>query len=813
MHADPGWSPGRMSVPEPESETGQEADVAQPTAAAEEPFRPVPNETFQEHRQRLDRAETLPFAPVRRGNRHASGHNSVPYDVMFVNGDGCGLELPEDWNYEDGIFTLSERRMSPDERAAFRADKCRELTDFFTNHVWEFETTNEATPERTMRARFLLKWSKHADGSPRAKARLILQGFNDPDALNGTLNTSSPTATRLARLSVLAICALKGWKPWVADVATAFLQSKPQKRVLHVQLPRDALDLLGAPENTRMRLIKPMYGQTDAPRSWYLEACERLKKLALLPHPLDPCLFLHYRDDVNRTLDGLVVMHVDDLLGGGCLIDYGSRCWKAVLPELQKGFNFRTWTQSGVPGSNDLEYLGSNIHVHDDGGIHVNYADYARKIKPVTVNANIKDVNMTATANEVRQLRGLLGSLQWPASQGCPHLACSVSMLQGEFGTATRRTLLDANKALRFFKNNSQVSLSYRPLTNGYRHDLTDVGFVAATDAAWATRRDGSSQGGYLVMLVSKECFDGQTSPFMVLDWRSQKLRRVSRSSLNSEAQAAASAVDALEQVKVFWALIMQPDLDPREDSTMAVAGPSALLTDAKALYDAAQKEHVGNFEDRRTGIEVMVIKERMQASGSAWRWCSSERQYADGLTKIAARQLLADRIQAATFHLYYDETYTAAKKKTLEQRRESVRQTVTPTATTATAALVMSMMPRLAEAASSDPIVLYDPLLFLDVWFADAVNFRYAVLMTCYFVFSLTGYLLFVILACCVWCSKPRTARLSEPGASVQTTVLLRDVAVQGPAHHDGRRYWADTQGFRQGFSVEPGPVYAKPR
>ena len=161
-------------------------------------------------------------------------------------------------------------------------------------------------------------------------------------------------------------------------------------------------------------------------------------------------------------------------------------------------------------------------------------------------------------------------------------------MLQGEFGIATRRTLLDANRALRFFKNNSQVSLSYRPLTNGDRHDLTDVGFVAATDAAWATRRDGSSQGGYLVMLVSKECFDGQTSPFMVLDWRRQKLRRVSRSSLNSEAQAAASAVDALEQVKVFWALIMQPDLDPREDSTMAVAGPSALLTDAKALYDAA---------------------------------------------------------------------------------------------------------------------------------------------------------------------------------------------------------------------------------
>ena len=32
----------------------------------------------------------------------------------------------------------------------------------------------------------------------------------------------------------------------------------------------------------------------------------------------------------------------------------------------------------------------------------------------------------------------------------------------------------------------------------------------------------------------------------------------------------------------------------------------SALIVDAKALYDAAQKEHVHN---RRTGIEVMVLK------------------------------------------------------------------------------------------------------------------------------------------------------------------------------------------------------------
>jgi hypothetical protein len=43
-------------------------------------------------------------------------------------------------------------------------------------------------------------------------------------------------------------------------------------------------------------------------------------------------------------------------------------------------------------------------------------------------------------------------------------------------------------------------------------------------------------------------------------------------------------------------------------------------------------------FEDKRTGIEVMVLKQRMCANNTHWEWVSSERQHADGLTEIQAR-------------------------------------------------------------------------------------------------------------------------------------------------------------------------------
>ena len=48
--------------------------------------------------------------------------------------------------------------------------------------------------------------SKNADGTPRAKARLVVRGFNDVDALNGNLDTASPTTSRLSRSMCLHIC-------------------------------------------------------------------------------------------------------------------------------------------------------------------------------------------------------------------------------------------------------------------------------------------------------------------------------------------------------------------------------------------------------------------------------------------------------------------------------------------------------------------------------------------------------------------------------------------------------------------------------
>lgn len=141
-----------------------------------------------------------------------------------------------------------------------------------------------------------------------------------------------------------------------------------------------------------------------------------------------------------------------------------------------------------------------------------------------------------------------MGGLQWPATQTSPHLSATVSLLCGEVTKATVGTLRAANKALRFAKENGDVGL--KCLDMGKPNDLA---MVAMSDAAWGVRADGQSQGGYLVVLTHRKALQGAECPYVVLDWRSYRLPRVSRSSLNAEAQACAGAMDAMEYLMTFW--------------------------------------------------------------------------------------------------------------------------------------------------------------------------------------------------------------------------------------------------------------------
>ena len=88
--------------------------------------------------------------------------------------------------------------------------------------------------------------------------------------------------------------------------------------------------------------------------------------------------------------------------------------------------------------------------------------------------------------------------------------------------------------------------------------------------------------------------------------------------------------------------------------------------------YDQAYAAYleVSNVTDRRSSLEIRVVKEQIQSLGGTLRWVSTDRQLADGLTKASMRQNLAHKLRHGRLKFLYDPDYVAAKKKTVAERK-----------------------------------------------------------------------------------------------------------------------------------------------
>ena len=227
-----------------------------------------------------------------------------------------------------------------------------------------------------------------------------------------------------------------------------------------------------------------------------------------------------------------------------------------------------------------------------------------------------------------------------------------------------------SNKLLKFAKANADVGLSFEP--------MSDWRLVTAFDASFCSRADGTSQGGYFVLLAPKGILETGEDVYHILDWRSFKLPRVARSSLAAESQAAGCAADATEFACRYFEHLLKPHLKLADLLQVKSSLQPTMVIDAIYVYDSYHKESMSAV-DKRSGLEIRMVKEQLQSLGGQLRWVSSERQLADGFTKMSARQSLADRLRHAKVKFLYDPAYTAAKKKPLSERQAEIQSSSKP--------------------------------------------------------------------------------------------------------------------------------------
>ena len=506
---------------------------------------------------------------------------------------------------------VNPKKLKLEDQEKFIEGKKAELSQYFSNLVWKFATHEEGVRaeqrERAITAREVLTWKSvdQDDGSVKwkAKARLVLRGFEDAYVL--TLDKAAPTASRLARQTLLALAGWLSWTIYCGDVRAAFLSGKNFTRELVVKLPADCAALLGVPPPCYMRMLKSAYGLSDAPLLWYEEADRRLKKGNWKRHALDKCCYYLTDKDTGKII-AMLILHVDDLLISG-QADHPQ--FQEAIKQLKENFQLGKWEV--LSEASPIKYCGGVIEFNN-GYVETSYEDYIKKLCPMTLRKG-RPAEQPLDDAEKSKARGMIRALQWLAGQGVPSLAASVSIQAGDLAGGDGKVLLELDKTLRFAKSVAHNKMRFLALPeNNKAQDIDDLAIVMYVDAAFDVRKDHGSQGGYVIVMGHHSVLKGNKVPTSTLPWKSFKLARVCRSSLAAECQALSTGLDELLLVKNFITHLQTPHLNLKEVQKRAT-GNCAVVTDCKSLFDGLKRENIQQAAHKRVALECLVAKELIE--------------------------------------------------------------------------------------------------------------------------------------------------------------------------------------------------------
>ena len=372
----------------------------------------------------------------------------------------------------------------------------------------------------------------------------------------------------------------------------------------------------GVPEDAVLEIVGNVYGQNDAPASWFRTFHTEASSAGWQQSIFDPCLY-YLRNPNSNQLEGIMGVHVDDTAVGGS----GPRFDEAIR-HLKARFPYRKWRVG------EGEFCGSYYRQNrTTKGIRMSQKLFAESLRPANIP---KGANSETKLHDgqVKVLRAINGSLNWLASQSRPDLAAQTSMSQQAFPNPIIRNLRDANNAVRRAKQHKDLEISFQSIKP------ENLRICCHSDAAWANLGH-HTQAGFILAFTDETLNQGLVAPWTPLLWKSYKLPRAVSSTLSAESQAMACASGSVEWVSLLLCEALDGSFEPRAGREMLSRRAPLLATDCKSLFDhLVSPSSPTAVEDRRTSIDIVIIRESLKLTKAHVRWLPTDRMIADGLTK-----------------------------------------------------------------------------------------------------------------------------------------------------------------------------------
>ena len=167
-------------------------------------------------------------------------------------------------------------------------------------------------------------------------------------------------------------------------------------------------------------------------------------------------------------------------------------------------------------------------------------------------------------------------------------------------------TLLEGNRVLREAQQFANTAVIVRPLA------FDQVCFASFGDASLASAKQLSAQQGLFIMACTPKLAKNETTEFTPMVWHSKQIGRVVRSTLSAEAYSMSSSLDKLTWIRCMWGFVKDPLFAwYKPEVSLKTELPGLMITDCKSLYDLVTKNAVPNYQEWRTTIEVMLLKEQ----------------------------------------------------------------------------------------------------------------------------------------------------------------------------------------------------------
>ena len=476
---------------------------------------------------------------------------------------------------------------------------------------------------RIMGSRYVITMKQEDDSAPRMKARWCLLGHLDPDlsAKAEIGDLQSPTLSQVGRNMLFQLISSFRWKLQLGDIKGAFLAAGqlPQRyKPLYARLPPGGIP--GVPDDALIEVLGHVYGLNDSPSAWYKKLKQELIVAGFQRSRFDPCLF-YLRDDQHKLV-GIYGVHVDDCATAGT-----GPVYEKAVAHLKEKFEFRKWRL----GNGD--FCGATYEQDPKTmNISMSQEKFAQKIRPLHLSkARMTEKDSPLSEKEISCLRAINGSLNWLATQSRPDLATQVSFSQQSFPQPTVSDALAANQAVRRAKQHADQNITFCSIPP------EKLAVMCHSDAAFANAKAGATQAGFLVSFVDRDINQGHECFWSPGFWKSGRLPRVVNSTLSAEAQSMSNAAGMCEWVSLVLAEALDGFVCPQTFWNNHKNRDVIIITDCKSLYDHLISQSSPTLDDRRTAIDIIILRDSIARLQACVRWIPTDRMLADALTKESA--------------------------------------------------------------------------------------------------------------------------------------------------------------------------------